>query len=380
MKNLFVYRPVLISFTIAWFPVFCLFVPAIREYVIGNFMVSAIYNSIIIFIYVLGSGCALFSIWQSLQSKNIINHKNGYSENSLLLSMNKILFSKNTTANHHVLLDELSADITTTRTQRLSFIMSCSNVSTLIGLLGTFAGLSVTIGSIGSLLSQSSGSSDGDASDTLQMIVAMVSSLSEPLRGMNTAFVSSIYGVVCAILLTAQCVFVRGTFEQLVGRLKRLKLESGHSPQFEQKSRNIRIESAVVTEFKQCFDDFYHAYLTNESENKINRLAHNNQILQAFDKLNNHMDNTGNLFAQQIESLKGLLINQNTLIEQNNSIQEQVTAQKNELSNNHGMLIVKTNEINAEMQSYKISFLPLLEKITAMYQKTVKDTLLKKVG
>ncbi|WP_339057072.1 hypothetical protein [Candidatus Regiella endosymbiont of Tuberolachnus salignus] len=98
------------------------------------------------FIYVFGSGSALFSIWQASQSKNIIHNKNGDSENSLLLSMNKIIFKKN--APHQPnLLDELSTDITGTRTQRLSFIMSCSNVATLIGLLGTFAGLSVTIGS-----------------------------------------------------------------------------------------------------------------------------------------------------------------------------------------------------------------------------------------
>ncbi|WP_176487371.1 hypothetical protein [Candidatus Regiella insecticola] len=207
MKNLFAYRSVLISFIIACSPVFFLFVPAIRDYVIGNFMVSAIFNAIIIFIYVFGSGSALFSIWQASQSKNIIHNKNGDSENSLLLSMKKIIFKKD--APHQPnLLDELSTDITGTRTQRLSFIMSCSNVATLIGLLGTFAGLSVTIGSIGSLLSQSSNSGDSSASDTLQMIVNMVSSLSEPLRGMNTAFVSSIYGV-CHFIDSTMCVCTR---------------------------------------------------------------------------------------------------------------------------------------------------------------------------
>ncbi len=183
--------------------------------------------------------------------------------------------------------------------------------------------------------------------------------------------------MVCAILLTAQCVFVRGAFEQLVGRIKRLKLETGHSPQSETKSRNIRIESAVVTEFKQRFDDFYQSYLTNESENKANLLACNNNLLQAFDKLNNHMDNAENLFSQQIDSLKALVINQDALIQQSHAIQQQIVLQKEELSNKQDVIIAKTNDINSEMQSYSISFLPLLEKITSMYQKIVKEKLLK---
>lgn len=94
---------------------------------------------------------------------------------------------------------ELDDNVSTARNQRLSFIMSCSNVSTLVGLLGTFAGLSITIGSIGNLLSSPSDVGGDNASNTLNMIVTMVASLSEPLKGMNTAFVSSIYGVVCAI-------------------------------------------------------------------------------------------------------------------------------------------------------------------------------------
>lgn len=114
---------------------------------------------------------------------------------------------------------ELDDNVPTARNQRLSFIMSCSNVSTLVGLLGTFAGLSITIGSIRAMSSPSDVGGD-NASNTLNMIVTMVASLSEPLKGMNTAFVSSIYGVVCAILLTSQSVFVRSSYSLVSTEIK----------------------------------------------------------------------------------------------------------------------------------------------------------------
>ncbi|MDI4751639.1 hypothetical protein MJL81_30030, partial [Salmonella enterica subsp. enterica serovar Anatum] len=44
--------------------------------------------------------------------------------------------------------------------------------------------------------------------------------LHEPLKGMNTAFVSSIYGVVCAILLTSQSVFVRSSYSLVSTEIK----------------------------------------------------------------------------------------------------------------------------------------------------------------
>lgn len=147
---------------------------------------------------------------------------------------------------------ELDDNVSTARNQRLSFIMSCSNVSTLVGLLGTFAGLSITIGSIGNLLSSPSDVGGDNASNTLNMIVTMVASLSEPLKGMNTAFVSSIYGVVCAILLTSQSVLFAAPIPLFL-RKSKIKIISNRA---NNKQRSLRVESETLVEFKELFKAF----------------------------------------------------------------------------------------------------------------------------
>ncbi|VDZ81507.1 Putative integral membrane protein [Salmonella bongori] len=58
----------------------------------------------------------------------------------MLSDLNQILFAEKSKQCDLNLLMELDDNVTTARNQRLSFIMSCSNVSTLIGLLGTFCG------------------------------------------------------------------------------------------------------------------------------------------------------------------------------------------------------------------------------------------------
>ncbi|ECW5073877.1 MotA/TolQ/ExbB proton channel family protein, partial [Salmonella enterica subsp. enterica serovar Heidelberg] len=158
-------------------------------------------------------------------------------KNSILSNLNQVLFAGEPKQCDFNLLMELDDNVSTARNQRLSFIMSCSNVSTLVGLLGTFAGLSITIGSIGNLLSSPSDVGGDNASNTLNMIVTMVASLSEPLKGMNTAFVSSIYGVVCAILLTSQSVFVRSSYSLVSTEIKKLKIISNRS---NNKQRSLR--------------------------------------------------------------------------------------------------------------------------------------------
>ncbi len=69
---------------------------------------------------------------------------------------------------------------------------------------------------------------------------------------------------------------------------------------------------------------------------------------------------------------------QKTLMAQNEENGESLADIKKEISNQHDVLIDKTQEIQAEVESYKESFIPLLEKITFMYQKIVKKTLLTK--
>ncbi|EAX5088499.1 MotA/TolQ/ExbB proton channel family protein, partial [Salmonella enterica] len=217
-------------------------------------------------------------------AREILNTNNANKKSSTLSSLNQVIFADDFMKCDSNLLIELDDSVSTARNQRLSFIMSCSNVSTLIGLLGTFAGLSITIGSIGNLLSTPSGVGGESSSNTLHMIVTMVASLSEPLKGMNTAFVSSIYGVVCAILLTSQSVFVRSSYALISAEIKRLKVKRSRASSNRQ--RSLRIESETLFEFKELFREFFDNYKsielsrTQAEEKKLTVFSDGLSILQ----------------------------------------------------------------------------------------------------
>lgn len=72
MKYINHYRYLFVCFFLAILPFFALSFPGIREYVFDNFMVSAIYNGVIIAIYVTGSLCALFTIFKNISAKDIL--------------------------------------------------------------------------------------------------------------------------------------------------------------------------------------------------------------------------------------------------------------------------------------------------------------------
>ncbi|EGW1180030.1 MotA/TolQ/ExbB proton channel family protein, partial [Salmonella enterica] len=297
-----------ICFFLAILPFFALSFPGIREYVFDNFMVSAIYNGVIIAIYITGSLCALFTILKNISAKDILTTQDASRKNSILSNLNQILFSGKTRQCDFDLLMELDDNVSTARNQRLSFIMSCSNVSTLIGLLGTFAGLSITIGSIGNLLSTPSDVGGDNASNTLNMIVTMVASLSEPLKGMNTAFVSSIYGVVCAILLTSQSVFVRSSYSLVSTEIKKLKIISNRA---NNKQRSLRIESETLVEFKELFKEFFDNYLSVETLRAQEEEKKQVLLSERFSTLQNHLLENSAKLEQLSTLIDGYLLSSN---------------------------------------------------------------------
>ncbi|ECG0671067.1 hypothetical protein DLB86_25435, partial [Salmonella enterica subsp. diarizonae] len=96
----------------------------------------------------------------------------------------------------------------------------------MMGLLGTFFGLSVTVASVVVLLDKSGlGGGGGNSSEILDVIVNIMKSLSAPLRGMNIAFVASIYGVVSAILLGVQTIMCRSAYNSLFYCLREMSIE-----------------------------------------------------------------------------------------------------------------------------------------------------------
>ena len=389
MKNIINYRYFIANLAIVLIPVAVLFSPAVRSYVLDYYSVSAVYNTIIIALYIAGSLCALSSSWGAAKTESILKHKNAEKDSSLLLNMNKVLFSKDKTEVDVELLNDLADGVVKTRSQRVSFISSCSNIATLIGLLGTFAGLSLTIGSIGNLLDSSSASGSASSTDTLSMIVGMVSSLSEPLKGMNTAFVSSIYGVICAILLTLQSIPVRDSFSKVLDGLTKIRFNN--TLKSKGKVRNVRFESQDVTEIKELFINFIEKYESNEDSQKEysisndNLLKESNKLLASMLQSNNEklaeLSSHGQKMLASSDNIYQLL----TVVQQGNEEFRSVKISKLEaigsdlnlgmklLSDNDNKIISQAKNIDAEMVSYKDSFIPLLGKITSMYQSLSKN-------
>jgi hypothetical protein len=80
------------------------------------------------------------------------------------------------------------------------FVKAAAGLVIIMGLVGTFYGLSTSIGQLTALLS-------GDTPKGLEVTTALTQGLTETLAGMSVAFTSSLFGIVSAVLLTLLGVF-----------------------------------------------------------------------------------------------------------------------------------------------------------------------------
>ncbi|WP_252177936.1 hypothetical protein [Endozoicomonas sp. 4G] len=83
--------------------------------------------------------------------------------------------------------------------EKSAFIRYFTDLLVFIGLLGTFLGLTITIGSIGGILSDLAAGLDGG--DIMETLVKLVRGLEGPLGGMSTAFGSSLMGLSTSLVL-----------------------------------------------------------------------------------------------------------------------------------------------------------------------------------
>ena len=96
------------------------------------------------------------------------------------------------------------------------FLNNAVSLFVTLGLLGTFLGLSLSVGSLSELLSA------GDTSDWLSVLDSVGGGLMSALSGMGVAFYTSLVGVSCSILLT----ILRSVFSPSAAReLLEAKLE-----------------------------------------------------------------------------------------------------------------------------------------------------------
>lgn len=254
------FHALIMALVFMFLPAAVLCIPAIFDYVVETWHVAAFYSSIIIALYFTGCGVVIFSFIEIAKCISILRKKKADKNSYLLGDANKIVFSPihglddDTIAS---LYESMDNSVNRKQNQSMAGVMTCANLSTMIGLLGTFAGLSMTIASVISLLEKSQ-ITGGNEADTLSIIVNVVSSLSEPLKGMNTAFVSSIYGVVSAILLNVVCSLLRGEFVRLSIDLRNANLDfvrecRGRKKPVVEKIKTLRIITDlddVIKEFK----------------------------------------------------------------------------------------------------------------------------------
>jgi hypothetical protein len=80
------------------------------------------------------------------------------------------------------------------------FVKSMTGLVIILGLVGTFYGLSSSIGRLTSLLS-------GPAPNAAEVTASLTQGLTETLSGMSVAFTSSLFGIVSAVLMTLLGVF-----------------------------------------------------------------------------------------------------------------------------------------------------------------------------
>jgi hypothetical protein len=96
-----------------------------------------------------------------------------------------------------------------------------------LGLVGTFIGLLGTLEDLGKLFA-TLGSSGVASTDAGVMFGDMVRRLQEPMRGMGTAFVASLYGLLGSLLLGLTVLSVRKTASTLIDRIRQIVREEGY--------------------------------------------------------------------------------------------------------------------------------------------------------
>ena len=106
-----------------------------------------------------------------------------------------------------------------TRAQLIAFL---GGFLVLLGLLGTFLGLTITLQSMGVILGKLAGGLKDTANTSiLQVMVELIVRLREPMEGMGTAFSTSLFGLSGSAVVSILAVVLSRVHEQLKRHLER---------------------------------------------------------------------------------------------------------------------------------------------------------------
>lgn len=91
-----------------------------------------------------------------------------------------------------------------------------------LGLVGTFIGLLGTLSDLGNLFSSLMNAGNASSADPVAMFTDMLRKLQEPMRGMGTAFVASLYGLLGSLLLGLVIYAVRKSGAKVIVKVRAL--------------------------------------------------------------------------------------------------------------------------------------------------------------
>lgn len=159
-----------------------------------------------------GTESALLAQWRSALSADARERVlDGWGRPSWVLPVLRALGARETSAFERQV--RLDAELSALR-ERLAGRLTAPNylAGSLIGLglVGTFLGLISTLGDLGRLFDSLLGADRAGMNPT-DMFADMVRRLQEPMRGMGTAFVSSLFGLVASLLLGLNALTVSRT-------------------------------------------------------------------------------------------------------------------------------------------------------------------------
>lgn len=104
---------------------------------------------------------------------------------------------------------------------RLHLVNFVSGFLVLLGLMGTFFGLTLTLKSMGEILSTLAGGlSDASDASILQVMIELIVQLKNPMTGMGTAFSTSLFGLSGSAFIGLFALILRRMHDQLKKRLE----------------------------------------------------------------------------------------------------------------------------------------------------------------
>ena len=105
---------------------------------------------------------------------------------------------------------------------RIQLVNYLSGFLVLLGLLGTFLGLTITLQSMGEILTTLAGGlSDASDSSILKVMIELIVQLKNPMTGMGTAFSTSLFGLSASAVIGLLGILLRRMDDQLKRRLEK---------------------------------------------------------------------------------------------------------------------------------------------------------------